>query len=266
MSRPRTGSLIYDQGTGVYAIRYTVSGPQYRKSWHKRWYERLGSDRDYDSWTRPRAEQELQDRLTLIRLGKLTPPQPPPEVELVEEDPMLTVFAREWMHEHRDGVEPRSVEFREWAVEGHLLPSLGNYRLSEFSPKLIDRYRAAKLREGVLSARSINATLRILSQLLEDAVEDEALPLTTNPARGKRRRLKAAKPRRTWLALDEVRSLLDAAKGGRAMIGMMVLAGTRVSETCAVRWGAVDLTCGRLTIVESKTERAGERSTLRRRC
>jgi hypothetical protein len=32
----------------------------------------------------------------------------------------------------------------------------------------------------------------------------------TNPARGRKRRLKAAKPRRTWLEVDELRALLDA--------------------------------------------------------
>ena len=40
---------------------------------------------------------------------------------------------------------------------------------------------------------------------------------------------------------------------------MMTLAGTRVSEACAVRWGAVDLTRAKLTIVESKTD-AGSRT------
>ena len=34
--------------------------------------------------------------------------------------------------------------------------------------------------------------------------------LASNPARGKKRRLKAAKQRRTWVELDEIRSLLAA--------------------------------------------------------
>lgn len=52
--------------------------------------------------------------------------------------------------------------------------------------------------------------LRVLAQVLDDAVEYGHLD--ANPARGKKRRQKAAQPKRTWLELDEVNSLLDAAE------------------------------------------------------
>jgi integrase len=254
VTRPPTGSIVYNETTKVYALRYTVSAP-YRLDWRKRWYETLGSEDE--GWTMQRAERALQDRLTEIRLGHWHPPQP--VVEQVVEDPILTVFARKWLTDHNVGVEPRTIEFRDWAVEGHLLPLLGSYRVSELSSKLIDRYALTKQREGALSARSINATVKILAQLLADAVEDEAIPLEVNPAAGKKRRLRAGRPRRTWLALDEVRGLLDAAGNHRAMIALLLLAGTRISEACSLRWGAVDLTRGKLKIVESKTQ-AGERT------
>jgi hypothetical protein len=51
--------------------------------------------------------------------------------------------------------------------------------------------------------------LKTLAQVLDDAVELGYVE--TNVARGKRRRLKAAKPKRTWLELVEVRALLEAA-------------------------------------------------------
>ena len=69
--------------------------------------------------------------------------------------------------------------------------------------------------------------------MLDDAIEDGYL--TENPARGKRRRLKAGKPRRTGFELDEVRSLIDAAGDHRALIATMILAGLRVSELTALR-------------------------------
>jgi hypothetical protein len=49
----------------------------------------------------------------------------------------------------------------------------------------------------------------VLSQVCDDIVEYGYA--SANPARGRKRRLKAAKPRRTWLELDEVRAILDAA-------------------------------------------------------
>ena len=68
-----------------------------------------------------------------------------------------------------------------------------------------------------------------------------------------------SKPRRTWLELDEVRALLNAAKGPpRAMLATMILAGLRVGELLALRWRDVDLANGKLRVEEAKTD-AGER-------
>jgi integrase len=92
--------------------------------------------------------------------------------------------------------------------------------------------------------------------VLDAALEYEHI--ATNPARGRRRRLKAAKPRRTWLELDEVRALLDAGGKNRALVATMVLGGLRVGELCALRWRDVDLARGTITVGESKTD-AGRR-------
>jgi integrase len=76
----------------------------------------------------------------------------------------------------------------------------------------------------------------------------------TNPARGRKRRLKAAKPRRTWLEVDELRALLDAAGGHRALIATMALGGLRVSEACQLRWRDVNLATSKLNVADSKTD------------
>jgi len=93
----------------------------------------------------------------------------------------------------------------------------------------------------------------VLGQVLDAAVEYEHIP--TNPARGRRRRLKAAKPRRTWLELDEVRALLDAADAKRrALLATMILGGLRVGEVGALRWRDVDLARSTISVGESKTD------------
>lgn len=92
----------------------------------------------------------------------------------------------------------------------------------------------------------------MLSQVCDDVVEYGYL--TSNPARGRKRRLKAAKPRRTWLELDEVRAILDAAGEHRALLATMLLGGLRVGELCALRWRSVDLARGVLLVEDGKTD------------
>lgn len=94
------------------------------------------------------------------------------------------------------------------------------------------------------------------AQVLDDAIEFGYVE--ANAARGKRRRLKASKPKRTWLELQEVQALLSAAGKHRALIAAMVLAGLRVGELTALRWRHVDLADGKLRVDDAKTD-AGER-------
>jgi integrase len=96
--------------------------------------------------------------------------------------------------------------------------------------------------------------------VLETAVEYGLLG--SNPAAGKRRRLKATKPARPWVEPEQLPALLDAAPPGVGRTLLSVLAGTglRISEALALRWRHVDLMgAGTLSIVASKTD-AGVRS------
>jgi integrase len=94
--------------------------------------------------------------------------------------------------------------------------------------------------------------LEVASQVLDEAIDEGYV--VENVARGKKRRLKAAKPRRTWLELGQVQALLDAAGDHRALLAAMVLTGLRVSELTTLRWRDVDLPASRLRVSESKTE------------
>ena len=96
--------------------------------------------------------------------------------------------------------------------------------------------------------------MKILAQVLDAAVEYGYLK--SNPARGRNRRLKASRPRRTWLEIDEVQVLLDAAgQAHRPILATMILA----SELTALRWADVDLARGKLTVRKAKTD-AGART------
>jgi hypothetical protein len=95
-------------------------------------------------------------------------------------------------------------------VSNHLLPFFAKHRLSQITIREVDRYRAAKVRERVLSATSIKKTITRLAQILELAVEYELID--RNPAKGKGRRVKASKPAPVWLDRSQhIAALLDAA-------------------------------------------------------
>jgi integrase len=128
--------------------------------------------------------------------------------------------------------------------------------MSDIDGGIVRAYVSAKRAEGVLGARSINSTLRVLSLVCAEAVEDgylQANPVTRT------RLVKTRKPARGWLEPDELADLLDACtEKSRTLVAVMALAGLRVSEAAGLRWRSVDLANGRLTVEASKTD-AGRR-------
>lgn len=114
--------------------------------------------------------------------------------------------------------------------------------------------------------RTINMTLILLGAILESAVERELI--ARNPAKGKRRRARERAPQRTQLdSAEAITALLDAAgdldaaarEDGqhvhrRAMLAVLLFAGLRIGELCDLRWRAVDLAGGWLTVGRAKTD------------
>jgi hypothetical protein len=184
--------------------------------------------------THQEAEVELQNILADVRRG-IWRPTTATEPEAPKTEPTFHVLASEWLDRRRHEVDERTVEHWRWALSGHLLAHFADLKLSEVTAAAVEAYKAAKLAErerrfaaieewrkadpaerGRMPVRplnnaSINKTLTTLAQVLDDAVEFGYVE--TNVARGKRRRLKATRPKRTWLELHEVQALL-AASGG----------------------------------------------------
>lgn len=259
MARKATGQVIEPAGGRGWAIRFRAYG--------KRRYVTLGTAED--GWTRQRAEAELRHVLADVERGTWRPYEPEP-VEAPAEVPTFHEFASEWLEARAPELRPRTVEEYTWELTHHLLPFFKDHRLPAITVEEVDRYRAAKVREGKLAPYTINKTLTRLGQILEVAVEYGHMD--RNPARGRRRRLKADKPRRAWLEPEQITPLLDAAGaidaerkrrddpgGRRAMLATLTLAGLRVGELIALRWRDVNLASGRLQVGEAKTD-AGRRS------
>jgi integrase len=298
MSRPATGQIVEDdRGCSTsFGLRFHAYG--------NREYVSLGSAEE--GWTRGKAHKELQNILADVRRGIWKPTEPAPAPE-VEQDPLFHAFASFWFEASKGEWSENTRLDYQWQLSHHLLPFFKNHRLSQITIAEVDRYRVAKVAESArrtkalanwrkrvaeakdaakrpelagerpprpLSAVCINKTITRLGQILEVAVEYPEYVITSNPARGKRRRLKVSKPAPVWLdSAEQIEALLDAAsaldrhaavkggvrqKGGlvyrRAMLATFVFAGPRISELTALRWRDVDLAGNRITIGKSKTD------------
>jgi len=140
-----------------------------------------------------------------------------------------------------------------WALELHLLPFFAGERLDAITPALVDRYKAEKLREGRIAADAINKTLKVLAMIIDQAIEYEIID-RANPARGRKRRVKATEPARTVVQPEQIMALLDAApRRHRVILATLVGAGLRVGELRGLNWRDLDLGTATLTVQESKT-------------
>lgn len=183
------------------------------------------------------------------------PPEPIPE-------PTFHEFASEWFAAKRTEIRPNTARSYYNELTHHLLPYFAGHRLSQITIAQVDRYRGAKVRQGRLKPRTINMTLALLAQILEVAVEYGHLE--RNPAAGRRRRLKATRPRPVHLdTADHLGAMLEAAgnldrnsrtTGRRAAIAVLLFAGLRAEEVGGLRWRDVDLANGRLYVGRSKTD------------
>jgi len=221
MARPPTGELRIHRrrdGATTYSLRFRVEG--------KRHNVRLGSDEE--GWTQRRAEVELRNTLAKVAAGIWRPAVG--ERDNHDQPATFHVFASNWLTRRRHELRENSYKDYRWRLVDHLLPFFADHAVEDIDIDLVDRYREHKVleREEILAARragvelrdendrprrglsneSINKTLMLLGSMLEDGVERGLL--ASNPAKGKRRRLKPNSPSRPFLEADELGSLIDA--------------------------------------------------------
>jgi integrase len=228
-----------------------------------------------------------------VRRGIWQPPADPVAATEPREVPTFHEFASEWFEAQKleggrngKGLTPSGAADLEWRLSVHLLPTFATKRLDAITVEDVDRYRRSKVTEAErrraaiakgkslrdddgrllrpLGTTSINKTLTTLAAILEVAFEYELVP--RNVAKGRRRRLPAATPRRSYIdRADHIAALLDAAgrldgqatrrKGQRrVLLSTLVFAGLRISEALALRWRDVDLARGEIIVRKSKTD------------
>lgn len=243
MARKATGQVIAPTAGRSWAIRFRAYG--------KRRYLALGTAED--GWNRKRAEAELRHVLADVERG-LWRPYEPAKAPLVAETPTFHEFASEWLEGREPELRPKTVASYRWLLGGHLLPHLAQLHLDEIGPEHVDRYKAAKLRQGALGPNQINKSIGLLAMILDAAGDYGHVDPARNPARGRRRRVKRTQPNRPTIEPEQLPSLLEAARRLRPILATMAGAGLRNGEVCALDLDDFDQASGSLTVATAKTD------------
>jgi integrase len=237
MSRAATGMIVtktLGDGTLVYKLRFRAGGRREHVALHER--------RDCDcgcggGWNERTAAVELENVLARVKAGvwRKRQPSPPPVPRGM---PSFHEYASGWLQAKVDGVlgdrpiNARTEADYRWRLANHLLPFFARYRLDEIDASLCLAFKTHKLREAAelrtaiesgavlrdghgrrlrpLGPASIRKLMDRLATILDEAVEDGHVE--RNPARGRRMRVKVPKPARTFLEMDELVALTDAAE------------------------------------------------------
>ncbi len=118
-----------------------------------------------------------------------------------------------------------------------MLPHLGNYRLTEISPRLVNRYRADLLADGVGSP-TVRKALAVLQSMLAMAEQEERIgsnPVAKirKPSQLPSRRVDPLPPY-TIERLRRELTMRDA-----TLVSVLAYAGLRPGEALALRWNRV---------------------------
>ncbi len=237
MARPATGSIAAEtlgDGTLAFRLRFRVRGKRETVYLHEARACDCGCG---GGWNERTAAVELENVLARVKAGVWTPPQQQDKQIADDGVPTFHEYSSRWLQARIDGVigekpiRPTTAAKYRWRIESHLLPFLASYRLDKIDRDLCLAFKAhllkqsRELRESIDAGADIRdgngrrvkplgpASMRMvidgLVAILDDAVEDGHIG--SNPARGKRMRIKVPKPRRTFLELDELAALIDAA-------------------------------------------------------
>lgn len=240
MAKEATGTLetrVLADATRVFHLRVRINGSREAIALHERPGCTCGCG---GGWNQPSARTELGNILARVRAGVWERPAPPLTLlgaEVAEEAPRYDEYAEWWLAAKVDGVigekpitENTAIDY-EWRL-GHSKRFFADTPIDEidrglclaFKSQLLAKAReerealdaGADLRDRngrklvPLGPSSIKKVLDTLASVLDEAIEDEHRE--DNPARSRRMQIKVPKPKRTYLEMDELAALLDAAR------------------------------------------------------
>lgn len=166
----------------------------------------------------------------------------------------LEEFLEKWLHNH--GVSVQSKARYRQLIRRHILPTLGSLRLRALKP--LHLQTCLSTAETSVSASTANDVFTLLNMALAQAVRWQLL--ARNPAHAVERPRPAPHDAMRALTPPEAEQLLRAADGTdlHVPIALALDTGLRRGEILALKWPAIDLEHGLITISENARYQPGE--------
>ncbi len=238
MAKAKAGTFAtrkLTDGTRVFRLRFHADGERQIVTLHERSGCECGCG---GGWDERSARTELGNILARVR-ARVWEPLRPAAPTSAPDGAQLTFheYASHWLQAKIDGVlgerpidANTEADYR-WRLSCHLLPYFATYPLATIDRAACLDFKTHKLREAQelraaiaagavirdqrgrrrvpLGPASLRKLIDTLAAILDDAIEDGHI--NHNPARGRRMRVRVPKPNRTFLEMDELACLLDAA-------------------------------------------------------
>jgi integrase len=272
MARPATGRVEVEQqadGTLRFRLRFRANGKRESQMLHEARDCACGCG---GGWTENNARVELNNILARVKAGIWERPKAPPAAEKrFKEIPTFHEFASYWLQAKLEGIigkKPISANTHagyKISLQNHLLPFFGRYRLDEIDKDLCAAFKKHLIKEAheltealaaganlrdennrtlrPLGPASIRGLLNLLGQIVEEAVEDELISF--NHARSKRLKVHVPKPRRTFLEMDELACVEDAAAEQDPSLERFALAAREARDGSTAQAVAIRLSEGK---------------------
>jgi integrase len=287
MPRPATGTMeprTLADGSRAFRIRVRINGQREPIVLHERHGCTCGCG---GGWDEPSARTEMGNILARIRAGVWERPEPPPTLVATAaggEVPTYDEYAGWFLQAKVDGVigekpiAPNTRKKDKWRL-GYSRRFFAGIPVDEINENLALEFKADLLAEAreqqeaiaaganlrdqngrkvvPLGLTSIKMILDSFASILDEAIEDKHRE--DNPARSKRMHISAPKPKRSFLEMDELAALLDAASdqdiGLPDLTGIAVATGSSAEKVARLAAGgkrpkqiAADLALSKATV------------------
>lgn len=162
----------------------------------------------------------------------------------------VEAFLNSWMEATRDRLALRTAERYASIVKLHVVPIIGNVKLSKLTPEHVRKIYKAVKNKG-LSNQTCLHVHRALHTALQYGLREERILNENVIGRVKAPQVERREP--AGVSREQIRFLVAAAKGTRLEIPIAVAAvtGLRRGELLALRWHHVDLDRGSLFVAAS---------------
>ena len=202
-----------------------------------------------------KTQKEVRQKLTAITAEIDDGTYIPPDKTTVEQ--WLNIWLKEYMGDKKYG----TVRNYKNACKYHIIPYIGQYRLSELKPYTIQALynRLGREEDGkkALSPKTIHNVHGVLSKALNQAVWNEMI--RSNPAQLTTRPRKTRKDI-TTLSDEQIQKFgaLVEQDSYRAILKFILFSGVRESEAIGLTWDCIDFDRGTIRIYRQMLKRTKE--------